>query len=421
MKKVLIISYFFPPSNFVGGKRVSEWTKRLNSCGIYPVVVTRQWSENQKDIVNTQSILKEECEKGETYEVHRLPSKKSLRDYCAQHVLLRPFQKILTAWELIMSNFFISSLSYGNFYEFCLKYIKENKDVHVVIASGRPFQSFHIGHKLKKEFPSLKWCPDYRDQWSTHERYESVSLFSKLIWKLEGLSELRWTKNADFFLSVSQTWVNRIKSYIGVDGYEIINGFDSYPEIQPSTSSLNLTICYAGTLYDSQNIEVFINAVNNMISAGNTDITVLFVGVEMNPGQKERVLKLTAQHADNYKIMNRVPSYELGKIKEKADLFFLSSFSGTKGWYPVKLFDYFQTGKGILLCPSDHDVMESFIKKTNSGFIANNIEQCQKILNLCLEKKKRGEPISFNINRKEAEKYSRSIQVQKLGKILTED
>jgi hypothetical protein len=50
MIKILIISYFFPPSNFVGVERTHFWCINPYNEGIYPIIITKKWNKNQKDI-----------------------------------------------------------------------------------------------------------------------------------------------------------------------------------------------------------------------------------------------------------------------------------------------------------------------------------------------------------------------------------
>lgn len=103
---------------------------------------------------------------------------------------------------------------------------------------------------------------------------------------------------------------------------------------------------------------------------------------------------------------------------KNADLLFITGFSKIKGYLPVKMFANYQTGKPILLCPSDNDVMEEFIRKTNSGYISNTVEECTEILKELLEKKKQGESIALNKNMNEAYFYTREYQTKKLAEVL---
>ena len=63
MKKVLIISYFYPPANFVGGQRTAAWAKYLHEYGYYPIIITRHWNEGQTDLVDKVKNNKLEIEK----------------------------------------------------------------------------------------------------------------------------------------------------------------------------------------------------------------------------------------------------------------------------------------------------------------------------------------------------------------------
>jgi len=55
VKKVLILSYFYPPANFVGAARTEAWVKYLPENNLFPIIITRQWKHNQTDIVDDVS------------------------------------------------------------------------------------------------------------------------------------------------------------------------------------------------------------------------------------------------------------------------------------------------------------------------------------------------------------------------------
>lgn len=76
MKKILIISYFYPPSNFVGGERTQFWAENLNKFGYYPIILTRTWDKNQTDITITPKENLSYCKKYENHEVHYIRKKK---------------------------------------------------------------------------------------------------------------------------------------------------------------------------------------------------------------------------------------------------------------------------------------------------------------------------------------------------------
>jgi hypothetical protein len=417
MQKVLIISYFYPPANFVGGDRTAAWAKYLHLSGFYPIIITRQWNEGQTDLVD--EIKKNDLiiEYNGTHEVHRLPYKRTLRDKLTCFPRLKPFQKLLTFCELILSNFFISSLPFSNFYKYSKKLIDQDKDIHTVIASGRPFQSFFIGHQLKKDFSYLYWIPDYRDEWNTHQNKLDRGILYNFINYLELKSELKWTSNATLFVSVSDYWVKSIQKYIQKEGVEIKNGFEIDNMIQ-TIPSKDIRFAYTGTLYSYQKIEIFIVSCIKLIQEGFTDIKVYFYGIEAILSEKERVSSLVKHYPLNFFIIPKIPKNRLLMELQNIDILFLTGYDKIIGWYPVKLFEYFSYGKPILLCPSDQDVMEGFIKDTNSGFVANSVEDCTDIIKKIIIDKRSDNQLFLKRNEKAGEKYSRKHQTKKLAEIL---
>jgi hypothetical protein len=59
--------------------------------------------------------------------------------------------------------------------------------------------------------------------------------------------------------------------------------------------------------------------------------------------QEKRVSSLTRGYENNFTILPRMKKTELIEYYEKSDLLLVTAFKGVKGWYPVKLFEYYQT------------------------------------------------------------------------------
>lgn len=416
MIKVIIISYFYPPSSFVGGERTAAWAKHLNESGIYPIVITRAWNDNQKDLIDPIDQNELLIEKTDSYEIRRLPYRRSLRDRLSKYPRLRFFQKALTFKELILSNYFIRSLPYFNFYSEAKNLLK-TEDVKAVIASGRPFQSFFIGHRLKKEFDML-WIPDYRDEWTTHKHLDDQGGVHKWITKLERKSELKWTSNADFFLSVSDNWVKIISELIGKEGKVVLNGYNELITNRiDNTRKDQFVITYAGTLYPSQNINLVLNSCIALIDEGKS-IFIRFIGANMMPKETSRILTLLKGYESHFEFLDRMPKSDLDGYMNQTDLLFLTSFENIKGWYPVKLFEYYASGIPLLLCPSDEDCMERFVKTTNAGFVANSEEDCKKVLLESIHQKDTSGKVLLDRSIAVGNQYSRKSQTKVLAEIL---
>lgn len=421
MKKVLIISYFFPPCNFVAAERTSAWAKHLSQFGYYPIIITRRWNNEQQEL--TDNIIDNTFfhEKHPSHEVYRLPYKRTFRDVLSDYPLLYQFRKGLTFLELFFSNYFIWALPFSNFYPFAKKLLSKDPSIHFLISSGSPFQSFFIGYKLKKRYNKLIWISDYRDEWTTRTTSHPKSFLERFLFKLNKKSEILWTSNINLFLTVSEPCKTTINNLIQKNGFIIKNGYNinnTISNVKASFKEAKLNFIYIGTLYPYQNIELFIKAINRLSPTLQQKIKVSFLGIEMIPGEKERLLNLIKGSEDIFEIYSKKRKEELVPFLNNADIALATAYRDLKGCLPVKIFDYYSFGLPILLCPSDNDEIENFIKATKSGYIINTEEECIKLLEELINKRIAGHEFKIKRDPVETIKYSREYQTKLLAKVL---
>jgi glycosyltransferase involved in cell wall biosynthesis len=420
LTKVIIISYFYPPANFVGGDRADSWTKYLPQKNIYPIVITRNWNDNQKDLTDIVINNDYSVTKTDTHEIHRLPVKNSLRDQIAQKKGLSFIQKALTFGGLLRSNFSLYGHSSRSFYDKACELIEEHNDIKAVIVSGRPFFNFNVGHLLKRKY-QLLWIPDYRDDWTTRVTSIPVGILQKILYKLEQKNELKWTENADFFIAATSMINHSIGEYIGKTGYTITNGYDLSEIVEEPTVDLNkpLTMTYIGTLYAYQPmvdmIEVYKSAIDN-----GADLIIRFIGIDTLPAEKEKVIKAIEGYEKNFQVIDRIPKEELKDVASDTDYFFLTGYNDFVSSLPVKLFNYLAFKKPIVLYLSDKGIMRDFIRTTKSGYVIEEPDQLESLLRELDQKKRAGEAEILNIDNPEFHKYSREYQASLLGDLLSD-
>ncbi|WP_107039465.1 glycosyltransferase [Brumimicrobium mesophilum] len=422
MKKILILSYFFPPANFVGAQRTAAWANYLHEFGYFPIVITRKWNEGQTDLIDKQGNNQLEVEELKTHEVHRLPYKRSIRDRLSNYPKLKPIQKALTLQELVFSNYFLSSLPFSNFYDYSKELIKNDPSIRIVIVSGRPFQAFSIGYQLKKDFPGILWIPDYRDKWSNNEGVTPNNALEKVIYNLEKKSEKKWTSNCSSFITVSKSWKNDISKLISKNGIVSANGFDkeiSVSDEENLKQNKKIRLLYMGSLYGEQNFSILFKAINEINkNEQEAKIHLSFLGSYSNEEGKKALESKTKILGPNVTLMDKVQHKEVTNYLANSDVVVLTSIQNLTGILPVKIYDYYNSGKPILLCPSDNDLMENFIEETESGYIANTQDECKIILESLVEKKKNGQALIGPRNTKNAYFYTRKYQTKLLAEAL---
>jgi glycosyltransferase involved in cell wall biosynthesis len=153
-------------------------------------------------------------------------------------------------------------------------------------------------------------------------------------------------------------------------------------------------------------------------SKNGIKIKVNFIGLNIMPEQEQRVNNLIKGFEDYFFLYDRMPKIEMQQFYENADFLLATSFDEIKGWYPVKIFEYATSGKPILLCPSDNDVLANFVKETNTGVSFNKTSELIDFLSKVILKKTKNEMFELKLNLNSLETYSRENQTKELALIL---
>jgi glycosyltransferase involved in cell wall biosynthesis len=288
MKKILILTYYWPPSGGAGVQRWLKFTKYLPDFGFEPVVLTVDpdyGSYPQKD----ESLLAEvlpDCKVYRTktfelYNFYKVFSGKKEIPYGGFANEKEPgfVQKII---RILRSHLFIPDPRKGwNKYAYrkAAELIKEF-NIDTVITTSPPHSTQLIGLRLKKNF-SIRWVADLRDPWTDIFYYKSLyhSRFSASIDK--GL-ERKVLANADAVITVSkalkESFSHKIGEILSPKIFVIPNGFDTddfNQKVLPDNKEFIIT--YTGTLSNEYKTDVFLCVVKELIQE-DCSIKLRFIG-----------------------------------------------------------------------------------------------------------------------------------------------
>lgn len=428
-KRILILSYFFPPCNLTASQRAMSWAKYLHEFGYFPVIVTRNWDRSitepsdQHFRTHQTTIL----HRTNDYEVYYLPYKPSLRDRIFTHagtLRLKSFRQFLTFWELFFQHFTDRVLPFRNFYSFSRTYLKKNPDIKTVIVTANPNVLFKFGYKLRKQF-NVNWVADYRDYWTIREEthwYDHVKWFRNLLHSLEKRSELKWTSNASFITSVSDLYTEKLSTYLGRKGFTVFNGF--VPEDFHTTAATShfpsFTITFNGTMIERQDSGIFLNAFRRLVNEEKDrhPIHLNFIGTGFDKAQESRIKMMLNGLESHYTITKRLPRKKVIEIQLRSHVLLLMAYGKVKGAPGTKTFDYLGAKKPIILCPSDHDILEDIVKKSGLGFVCNNEQEAYDTMRKLFDEYLSKGSIETFVNEEQIQRYSRRNQTRALAKAL---
>ncbi|MCY7361395.1 MAG: glycosyltransferase, partial [Ignavibacteria bacterium] len=270
MEKVLIITYYWPPSGGAGVQRILKFVKYLPEFGIKPFIVTVNKDKASYPVLDEtleRDIPKEaEVFRTDTFEPYELYSKllgkKSIPTGFSNESNPGTFQKFS---RFIRGNFFIPDGRKGwinfAFREACRIIEKEN--IKTVVTTSPPHSAQIVGLKLKKKY-NLNWIADLRDSWTDIYYYNEFS-HRKFAKEKDLKYEKNVLENADKIITVGKNlkeiFVKKSKKINPQKVFVIPNGYDeedfknkpieiekeTETEIETETEN-EFIITYTGTL-----------------------------------------------------------------------------------------------------------------------------------------------------------------------------
>jgi glycosyltransferase involved in cell wall biosynthesis len=378
MNKVLVITYYWPPSGGAGVQRWLKFAKYLPEFGWEPIILTVD-PEYAAYPVTDDSLL---IDLPPSVKVHKTPA----IDYFT--VYRKDKSKIPTAGfanntdnsfkgkvlRFIRGNFFIPDPRRGwNKYAFkkaCN--IIETEGINCVITTSPPHSTQLIGLKIKKKYPGIRWIADLRDPWTDIYYYDQFypTFLSR---KIDLRYEKAVLKKADRIITIGSSLKTSFSSRLkGInDKIEIItNGYDNDDfKGLVATNPDKLTISYIGTLSDDYPIDSFLNALIR-IKENGTSLLLKFVGI-VAPRQKMLINSKLGDSSINF-FQYVTHSEAIGHMMDSTILLLIiPDYTGNKNIVTGKLFEYLASGKPVLcLGPVDGDAAE-IIQKTESGKVFN--------------------------------------------------
>ncbi len=425
MKKVIIISYSFPPCNLTAAQRVKSWFEYFNEYGIYPIIVTRNWDipvEKPADAYKTTG-KKTEHIKTDKGEVYYLPYKGNLlfrlySKYPDRFVLLR---KAMTLMELFLQPYFLFIVPFSNMFHFTQKIVSEQKDIEYAIITANPFILFKLGYLLNKR-TGIKWIADYRDDWTTDELEKKKSIIEKLLHKQDRYFEKKWVSTVHCFVTISEYYRDKIATIIPKPGYVIYNGHskNTTPVVQSKPYSDKFTILYNGTMYNTQKVETFLEAYQQLRQTEKykDKLQLKFIGLDYDKEQTARIHTFFKGNLEGIEITDRISKVEILNIQARCHLFLMIGHERIKGIASSKIYEYLSLKKPILLCHSDGDILDTLVRITNKHYICNDASEVYLILKMLCDKFIAGEDFFESELTEDFELFSRYAQVGRLAAII---
>ncbi len=424
-KKVLIVTYYWPPAGGPGVQRWLNFVKHLPTYGIEPVVFI---PDTPSYPIVDESLLSELPEaikvyKSSFFEPYKLASffaKKKSKTISSGIINAKnqSFVEKLLLW--VRGNLFIPDAR-KFWVKPAVKQLREilkEEGITTLITSGPPHSLHLIGLELKKNDKNIRWISDFRDPWTSIGYHKKLKLSSFAAKKHKEL-EQQVLNTADEVIVTSFTTKAEFQAITNKPITVITNGFSERSgEIAPIVDT-KFSMVHIGSLLTGRDPEMLWQSLSELITEQKgfaEDLSLEFVGVV----SEDVLASIYEFELEPYVALHGYfPHSAVLKKQGSSQVLLLLEIDSivTKGIIPGKLFEYMASRRPILaIGPQGWDVAK-IIEETQSGkcfTYAAKEEVKLEILRL-YELYKNG---SFTVPSKAIDRYSRATLTKAIATLI---
>jgi len=377
MRRVLFVTYYFPPAGGIGVQRPLRWIRLLPEFGWEPIVL----APRDADYPLRDPALEQEIPPGlvvvrtpifEPYALYRRwrgggasPADTAGYTRAAREKL--PWRDRIA--EAVRSTLFIPDARIGwkrPAVRAGLAAIAKHRP-EAIISSAPPYTTHLIGRALHRR-SRLPWVADFRDSWigwhSTPRRPFPASLIDRAL-------ERSVTTGADLVVAASRGVREDLLSRAGRGRFEVIyNGYDT-PVPPPRIPGGTLVITYTGTLFPNTPPWPLLDALETLVRerpelAGR--VRVRFVG-RISAEVDERLA--SERYRGLVERVGFVDHDETLRLQAESDvlLLLLDEELVRAGVMTGKLFESFGARRPVLAIAAEGEAA-SLVREANAGIVA---------------------------------------------------
>ncbi len=423
-KKILIISYYWPP---VGGPGVQRWlkfVKYLPDFGIephvyvpknptYPLLDEKLVADvSKKAIIIKKPIF-------EPYGLAGIFSKKKTQKISSGIIPNKKKQSWVEKMLIwVRGNLFVPDARLfwiRPSVQFLSKYIQEHQ-IETVITTGPPHSLHLIGMELKNRH-KINWITDFRDPWTTIGYHDKLQLSYWAAKKHKQL-EKQVLNSCDQIIVTSPTTKTEFEALTSKPISVITNGYD-VESISKKPLDEKFTLAHIGSFLSERNPRILWKALAELVKENkdfSEKLELKLIGA-VSDSVLETIKEFKLEHFVNH--LGYV-SHEVALQEQRCSQVLLLieiDSEQTNCIIPGKLFEYLVSERPILAIGPEKADFASIIKETNTGTFFT-YEDKDALKSQIVQYFEAFQSQSLQVHAVGLQKYSRRALTQELVAIL---
>lgn len=426
MKRVLVISYYWPPSGGSGVQRWVKFSKYLPSEGWQPVIYTPENPELTTTDYSLEEEIPQEAEIIKThifepYGIYRKISGSEKREGQSEVNPINAQKKTLKQKisMLIRGNLFIPDprcMWISPSVRFLKKYLKEHP-ADIIISTGPP-HSMHLIAKDVAEATGIPWIADFRDPWTKMFYFKHLGLSSWAEKKHKAL-EKSVLDSADAIVAVSPLVQEEFREMTGTPVHLITNGYDEedFDQVVEQDGYFNIT--HTGLFAADGNPESLWAALSQKSRKDDEFSKMLRIRLA---GKNDKAIIssiINAGLASNLRDIGYVSHQDAVREQKNASVLILPLRKEPeyRATIPGKLFEYLASGRPVLGIGQKDGAMARILESSKAGVVSDWDEYADIYSHICnyweLFKAGKLEAMTENI-----EKYTRKALTRDMAALM---
>ncbi len=430
-KKVLIVTYYWPPAGGPGVQRWLYFTKYLSHFDIKPVVFI---PKNPDYPIVDESLSSELGKEVEviTYpivEPYALAKRLGKKNASAMSKGILPNEdeqtKMQKAMLWVRGNCFVPDarvLWVKPALSFLNKYVGDN-EIDTVITTGPPHSVHLIGLGLKKRF-RMHWLADFRDPWTTIGYHDKLKLGKRAEKKHLAL-EKEVLDKSDMLLVTSEGTAKHFRKKTRTPIKVITNGYEPITDHRKIVLDSKFTISHIGSLLSDRNPKILWEVLGELVKEEKKfakSFQLQLAGVV-----SDTVIDAIEYHGLGDFLDNKgyVSHQEALNLQQTTQLLLLIEIDSeeTKQIIPGKIFEYLRASRPVIALAPEGSEVSNIIKETASGDTFNytakealktHIYNCFRLFE---KKSLKTENVSINKYTRKSLTEQLSIEIKKLWEL----
>jgi glycosyltransferase involved in cell wall biosynthesis len=423
-KKLLIITYYWPPAGGPGVQRWLKFVKYLPVFNIQPIVFIPEnptypiIDEGLESEVSDNAIIL----KYKIFEPYGLASffgKNKTNKISSGIIPNQKKQSLLEKTLLwVRGNLFIPDARFlwvKPSVKYLKKYIQEN-NIDTIVTSGPPHSLNLIGLQLKKEL-TIKWLADFRDPWTTIGYHKALKLSSYAEKKHIAL-EAVVLNSADTIIVTSKTTKTEFQALTSRPIEVITNGYD-IEKVNKKPLDDKFTLAHIGSFLSERNPRILWQALQELVTENENfkkDFQLKLIGAV----SQEVLDTISEFKLTNYVLnLGYVSHQEAIEHQRKSQVLLLIEINSndTKSIIPGKLFEYMVSERPIIAIGPEGSDFAEIITSTNTGVFFTYNEK-EKLKALLLEYYNLYSVQNLKVHAVGLQKYFRKSLTEQLAKLI---